>query len=181
MPNLYVVQTQWNHWPITLGMTLKGLRLLEFRNLEEVVDREVRGDASLKIVRDESAAAPFLKQVNDYFGGELKTFDLPLDIEGTGFQMRVWTFLQSIPYGQVASYQQAAAAAGNVKAVRAAGMANHRNPVSVIIPCHRVVGKNGALVGYGGGLDLKEALLTLEGIQLEKGRIAEPAAWMNNG
>lgn len=109
---------------------------------------------------------PFLQlawqQLQDYFAGQRQQFDLPLDPAGTPYQQKVWTALQTIPYGQTASYLEIAIRAGNAKACRAVGMANHNNPIAIIIPCHRVIGKNGKLVGYGGGLDIKEFLLNLE-------------------
>ncbi len=102
------------------------------------------------------------QQLNEYFGGSLTRFSLPLSLRGTKFQLSVWTVLQDIPYGETKSYKQVAAAAGSSRASRAVGMANHRNPVMIVIPCHRVIGANGSLVGYSGGLSLKEKLLALE-------------------
>jgi len=102
------------------------------------------------------------KQLSEYLNGERKIFDLPLDPLGTVFQMKVWKALQEIPYGATCSYKNIAEKIGNVKACRAVGMANNRNPISIIIPCHRVIGANGKLVGYGGGLDIKERLLNME-------------------
>lgn len=103
------------------------------------------------------------RQLEAYFRGDLKVFSLPLAPAGTPFQRRVWEVLLTIPYGETASYGDVAAAAGNVKAARAVGMANNRNPVAIMIPCHRVIGADGRLVGYGGGLELKRRLLELEG------------------
>ena len=109
---------------------------------------------------------PLLKaaaaQLAEYFAGQRRAFDLPLSLHGTPFQLRDWAALSTIPYGETRSYQQIAEQLGNPKACRAVGLANNRNPVSIIVPCHRVVGKNGKLVGYGGGLDVKTALLELE-------------------
>jgi methylated-DNA-[protein]-cysteine S-methyltransferase len=102
------------------------------------------------------------RQVLEYFAGKRRDFDLPLAPKGTPFQQRVWKALRDIPYGQTRSYGQIAAAVGNPKAGRAVGGANHRNPISLVQPCHRVIGANGRMVGYGGGLDKKEALLALE-------------------
>lgn len=102
------------------------------------------------------------RQVLEYFAGKRRDFDLPLAPKGTPFQQRVWQALRAIPYGQTRSYGQIAAAVGNPKAGRAVGGANHRNPISLVQPCHRVIGSSGRLVGYGGGLDKKEALLALE-------------------
>jgi methylated-DNA-[protein]-cysteine S-methyltransferase len=102
------------------------------------------------------------RQLKEYFAGKRRDFDLPLAPAGTEFMLRVWKALQEIPYGETRSYKDIAAMAGNSKACRAVGMANNRNPISIIIPCHRVIGANGDLVGYGGGLDKKVFLLDLE-------------------
>ena len=104
------------------------------------------------------------KQLMEYFSGSRKIFDLPLAFEGTSFQQKVWKALLTIPYGQVRSYKDIAKQTGNEKACRAVGMANNRNPIGIIIPCHRVIGSDGKLVGYGGGLDIKRYLLQLEGV-----------------
>ncbi|ADL50287.1 methylated-DNA--[protein]-cysteine S-methyltransferase [Clostridium cellulovorans] len=103
-----------------------------------------------------------VKQLEDYFKGTLKEFDLPLAPNGTKFQQSVWRALQDIPYGETKSYGEVARSIGNPKAARAVGMANNRNPIAIFIPCHRVIGVNGKLVGYGGGIDIKEILLGLE-------------------
>lgn len=101
-------------------------------------------------------------QLDAYFKGKLHDFSLPLNPDGTAFQKQVWTALCQIPYGKTQSYGETANAIGKPKAARAIGMANHNNPIMIIIPCHRVIGKNGKLVGYGGGIDIKEKLLALE-------------------
>ncbi|OTG68427.1 glycosyltransferase [Acinetobacter sp. ANC 4218] len=102
------------------------------------------------------------KQLTEYFAGTRQQFDLPLDFEGTEFQKKVWQALLTIPFGETRSYRDIAEQVGNVKAVRAVGAANGKNPISIIAPCHRVVGTNGKLVGFAGGLDNKEILLKLE-------------------
>lgn len=102
------------------------------------------------------------RQLEEYFAGERQVFSLPLSPRGTDFQRRVWQALQAIPYGQTCTYGDIARQVGSPKAFRAVGMANHRNPISIIIPCHRVIGASGGLTGYGGGLPLKQALLELE-------------------
>ena len=102
------------------------------------------------------------KQLNEYFEGQRQVFDLPLDFEGTEFQQKVWQALLTIPFGETRSYKQIAEQIGNVKAVRAVGAANGKNPISIIAPCHRVVGANGKLVGFAGGLENKDVLLKLE-------------------
>lgn len=102
------------------------------------------------------------KQLREYFDGTRKQFTVSLNPKGTSFQQKVWKALQDIPYGETRTYGQIAAAVGNGKASRAVGMANHNNPIMLLIPCHRVIGANKGLVGYAGGLDVKEWLLKLE-------------------
>ena len=102
-------------------------------------------------------------QLNAYFDGDRKDFDIPLDLRGTPFQERVWTVLRDIPYGETRSYMDQAIALGIPKAVRAVASANGDNRIAIMVPCHRVIGKNGTLVGYGGGLWRKQFLLDLEG------------------
>lgn len=105
-----------------------------------------------------------IKQLNEYFDGKRKSFDLPLEPNGTEFQNKVWNALKEIPFGETRSYGEIAKIIGNEKAARAVGMANNKNPIAIIVPCHRVIGANGKLVGYAGGLDIKERLLNLEKI-----------------
>jgi methylated-DNA-[protein]-cysteine S-methyltransferase len=107
-------------------------------------------------------------ELDAYFAGDLRQFSVPLDLRGTDFQRQVWQLLQSIPYGETRSYGQIASALGRPTASRAVGRANGTNPVAIIVPCHRVIGANGELVGYGGGLDRKQALLDLEANVLKK-------------
>ena len=102
------------------------------------------------------------QQLIEYFSGQRKVFDILLDFEGTDFQKQVWSALLTIPYGETRSYKQIAQQLGNEKAVRAVGAANGKNPISIIAPCHRVIGAGGALVGFAGGLDKKEILLRLD-------------------
>ena len=106
------------------------------------------------------------KQLEQYFAGQRQQFDLPLDFQGTDFQQQVWQTLLTIPYGETRSYKEIAVQIGNEKAVRAVGAANGRNPISIIAPCHRVIGSSGALVGFAGGLDKKQILLSLEQSQI---------------
>jgi methylated-DNA-[protein]-cysteine S-methyltransferase len=108
-------------------------------------------------------AAEAVRQLQAYFSGKLRRFDLPLDMQGTEFQLRVWRELEAIPFGETRSYSQIATAIGAPKAVRAVGAANGANPIPIVVPCHRVIGAAGTLVGYGGGLPLKKRLLELEG------------------
>ncbi|HXB47236.1 MAG TPA: methylated-DNA--[protein]-cysteine S-methyltransferase [Streptosporangiaceae bacterium] len=121
-------------------------------------------DESLGSLGD-PGAAPFAaaaRQLADYFAGQLTAFDLPLAPAGTNFQSHVWAALRTIPYGQTWSYAQLAEKIGRASAVRAVGLANGKNPIAVVIPCHRVIGSDGSLTGYGGGLDRKRFLLDLE-------------------
>jgi methylated-DNA-[protein]-cysteine S-methyltransferase len=115
---------------------------------------------------EESKETPLLKmaaaQLQEYFEGKRKVFDLPLNPRGTEFQKKVWDALKTIPYGERWSYKQVAESIGKPTAARAVGMANNKNPLMIVVPCHRVVGANGDLVGYAGGLHIKEMLLKLE-------------------
>jgi methylated-DNA-[protein]-cysteine S-methyltransferase len=109
--------------------------------------------------------APFrqaARQLDSYFAGRLHHFDLPLAPEGTPFQLRVWSALREIPYGRTISYGELARRVGNPNASRAVGLANGSNPIAIIVPCHRVIGANGKLTGFGGGIDVKRRLLELE-------------------
>lgn len=123
----------------------------------------------------QSHESPFTavrQQLDAYFGGELQTFDLPLDPAGTDFQRQVWQALQDIPYGQTESYGQLAQRIGRRNASRAVGMANGRNPIPIIVPCHRVIGADGSLTGYGGGIERKRWLLAHEGWQPDQPKAA---------
>jgi methylated-DNA-[protein]-cysteine S-methyltransferase len=120
---------------------------------------EVPEDAE---IRETPLLAEAVRQFDDYFSGKLKEFTLPLAPEGTAFMKQVWAALQEIPYGKTASYGEIAGRIGKPKAARAVGLANNRNPIPIIIPCHRVIGANGSLTGYAGGLDMKRKLLELE-------------------
>ncbi|WP_310938288.1 methylated-DNA--[protein]-cysteine S-methyltransferase [Clostridium sp. SHJSY1] len=105
-----------------------------------------------------------IKELNEYFDGKRKYFNLPLNPHGTEFQKKVWNALMEIPFGETRSYKEIAKAIGNEKASRAVGMANNKNPIMIIIPCHRVIGSNGKLIGYAGGIDVKDKLLNIEKI-----------------
>ena len=111
---------------------------------------------------DRKFFGPVRDQLNAYFSKKLKTFDLKLALLGTPFQLKVWKCLAEIPYGELTTYSAIAKKIGNPKAVRAVGGANARNPLPIVLPCHRVIGSNGTLTGFGGGLDVKEKLIALE-------------------
>jgi methylated-DNA-[protein]-cysteine S-methyltransferase len=117
-------------------------------------------------VRNDLLFVEAIAQINAYFSGALRKFNLPIKLKGSEFQMHVWDKLRTIPYGETISYGSLARQVGNPKAYRAVGLANGRNPVGIIVPCHRVIGVNGALTGYGGGLDRKRWLLDHERSQL---------------
>jgi methylated-DNA-[protein]-cysteine S-methyltransferase len=129
-------------------------------------DVQYINEKGLDILTLNEQETPLLKQaasqLKEYFDGKRKNFDLPLSFNGTPFQIADWRALLSIPYGETRSYKQIAEQIGSPKACRAVGLANNRNPISIIIPCHRVIGSDSSLVGYGGGLDIKERLLALE-------------------
>ena len=122
----------------------------------------MRKDPEPDWIYNEKPFAVARQQLTEYFAGERREFDLPLKLNGTEFQMSVLRALQQIPYGETTSYAEVAARIGRPKAVRAVGAANGRNPIPIIVPCHRVIGSHGDLTGFGGGLDTKDALLRLE-------------------
>jgi methylated-DNA-[protein]-cysteine S-methyltransferase len=146
--------------PLLLAGSDLGLKLVSFAEgrRARAVDRSWREDAAI--------FAETTEQLRSYFAGERIAFDLPLILEGTEFQKKVWTALQTIPYGETISYKGLAERIGNPNAVRAVGAANGANPIPIIIPCHRVIGNDGSLTGFGGGLPLKKKLLQLESRQL---------------
>jgi O-6-methylguanine DNA methyltransferase len=152
--------------PLTLLKTEKGLCRINFGSAEENLPlinvwlKKQALNAELKL--DQHSLQPYMTQITEYFAQERKAFDLPLDLYGSTFQKKVWEGLCEIPYGETYSYKDVATMIGSPKAVRAIGNANNKNPLPIVIPCHRVIGSNGALVGYGGGLDKKEILLHLE-------------------
>ncbi|MCA1221117.1 methylated-DNA--[protein]-cysteine S-methyltransferase [Streptomyces sp. 8L] len=142
--------------PLTLVATdgaLSGVYMVSHRHMPPAETFGARSDRPFAAV---------VEQLEAYFRGELRDFDLPVHLAGTDFQRRVWSELTRIPYGQTRSYGQLAAALGQPGASRAVGLANGRNPVSIVVPCHRVVGSTGSLTGYGGGLANKQRLLALE-------------------
>ena len=145
---------------LLLAADAKGLRRVSFENSK----RSAPPESNWK--QNRAAFAEVIRQLQAYFRGELKEFDLPLAMEGTEFQLRVWNKLREIPYGETISYAQLAGRIGNPKAVRAVGLANGSNPIPIIVPCHRVIGSDGSLTGFGGGLPTKKRLLELESKQL---------------
>ena len=160
MNEVYDTQFESPVGPLLLAGDAKALRLVSF----EGGKRSATADADWK--QNRAPFAEVIRQLQAYFHGELKEFDLPLAMEGTEFQLRVWKELRAIPYGETISYAQLAGRIGNPRAVRAVGSANGSNPIPIIVPCHRVIGSNGSLTGFGGGLPTKKLLLELESKQL---------------
>jgi methylated-DNA-[protein]-cysteine S-methyltransferase len=146
--------------PLLLAGDCQALRYVSFKSSK----RSAPPRADWK--PNKEPFAEVIRQLQAYFRGELKEFDLPLAMEGTEFQLRVWNALRGIPYGETISYAQLAERIGNPKAVRAVGLANGSNPIPIIVPCHRVIGSDGSLTGFGGGLSTKRMLLELENKQL---------------
>src|ERR1700676_103809 len=156
--------------PLFLAVSGRGLVALEFdvrlagqqsirpnpRHLRE----EKRG---LTFEDSASLTRSYVNELEEYFAGKRREFTFPLDLRGTDFQLACWRALLAIPYGETRSYADIARAVGKPNAFRAVGMANNRNPVAIVVPCHRVIASDGTLCGYGGGLDLKRKLLELEG------------------
>jgi methylated-DNA-[protein]-cysteine S-methyltransferase len=150
--------------PIVIAATATGLAGLWFADNQRYLPLQLSGPAAWPDDADHPILTQARQQLHDYFAGRRSHFDLPLDLGcGTAFQQSVWRALLDIPQGEVVSYGEVSRRIGKPAAVRAVGGAVGRNPVSIVVPCHRVMGASGALTGYGGGLDRKTALLTLEG------------------
>ena len=140
--------------PLLIVASDRGLVRLEF-------DRDPAKIPANGVNSDEKTA-PYRWQVEEYFRGERQRFDFPLDLRGTDFQKRCWQALLEIPYGETRSYADIARAVGSPRGFRAVGLANNRNPIAIVVPCHRVLASDGSLCGYGGGLEVKQHLLELE-------------------
>ncbi|SES42559.1 methylated-DNA--[protein]-cysteine S-methyltransferase [Salipaludibacillus aurantiacus] len=166
-PRIYYSEMDSPIGTLTLAKSEKGICFIEFGSVSSAcasIKAKLRKmHINGELAEDPAALVEEKHQLAEYFSGERKTFDLPLDLIGSTFQKLVWEKVKDIPYGSTKSYKQIASEIGAPKAVRAIGGANNKNPVPIIIPCHRVIGSNGAMVGYGGGLDKKEILLRLEG------------------
>ncbi|MGA2102376.1 MAG: methylated-DNA--[protein]-cysteine S-methyltransferase [Candidatus Sulfotelmatobacter sp.] len=156
--------------PLFLAASVRGLVALEFDKRlpgQQTIrpnPRDLRAES--KKVRFEDSSnelAPYTRELEEYFAGTRRAFDFPLDLRGTDFQVACWRALLAIPYGETRTYADIARAVGRPQGFRAVGMANNRNPVAIVVPCHRVIASDGTLCGYGGGLDIKRKLLELEG------------------
>ena len=156
--------------PLFLAASDKGLVALEFdarlpgQRTIRPNPRDLRAESN-KITFAESSASlsRYTNELEQYFGGQRREFSFPLDLRGTDFQLACWHALLAIPYGETRSYADIARAVGRPQGFRAVGMANNRNPIAIVVPCHRVIASDGSLCGYGGGLDIKRKLLELEG------------------
>jgi O-6-methylguanine DNA methyltransferase len=162
--------------PLFLAASQNGLVALEFDarlpgqqtirpNPRDLREESARREAAAKFqfVPSVEVLQPFVRELEEYFAGHRRQFSFPLDLRGTDFQLACWRALLAIPYGETRSYADIARAVGRPTGFRAVGMANNRNPVAIVVPCHRVIASDGSLCGYGGGLDLKRKLLELEG------------------
>jgi O-6-methylguanine DNA methyltransferase len=162
--------------PLFLAASEKGLVALEFdkrlpgQQTIRLNPRDLRSENGSKAgktgVRFEESASelrPYTRELEEYFAGQRREFTFPLDLRGTEFQLACWRALLKIPYGETRTYADIARAVGRRQGFRAVGMANNRNPVAIVVPCHRVIASDGTLCGYGGGLDVKRKLLELEG------------------
>ena len=145
---------------LLLAASERGLCALEFDFLGKCLAAAEKRKSWL---RSDEHLQPWRQELEAYFSGKLRVFQQPLDLHGTDFQLRCWNALLAIPYGETRSYADQARAIGSPRGFRAVGMANHDNPIAIIVPCHRVITSDHKLGGYGGGLDVKEKLLELEG------------------
>jgi O-6-methylguanine DNA methyltransferase len=157
METLEFVHTDSPVGALFLAVSTKGLVRLEFRDRMQKINPE-----KIQLHESKSALASCLRELDEYFAGKRHEFSIPLDLRGTEFQIACWRALLEIPYGETRSYRDIAEAIGHPQACRAVGMSNNRNPVAIIVPCHRVIASSGSLCGYGGGLDIKRKLLDLE-------------------
>jgi len=147
-----------------LAASEKGLVRLEFEGRMQEID-----PAATRLQESKEVLAPYLRELDEYFSGRRRAFSFPLDLRGTEFQLKCWRALLDIPYGETRTYRDIARGIGHPRAFRAVGMSNNRNPIAIVVPCHRVIASDGSLCGYGGGLDIKRKLLELEGACFLKG------------
>jgi O-6-methylguanine DNA methyltransferase len=145
--------------PLNIAVSAKGLVALEFErgNFPPAKSKNLLWENS------PGKTKPFKRELNEYFSGKRREFTFPIDLRGTPFQLQCWSALLNIPYGETRTYADIARAVRKPQAFRAVGMANNRNPIAIVVPCHRVIASDGTLCGYGGGLDVKRKLLELEG------------------
>lgn len=157
METLLFARTPSPAGPLFLAASEKGLVRLEFETRVMKLDSK-----TIQLRESRQALAPYLRELDEYFAAERREFSMPLDLRGTPFQLACWQALLEIPYGETRSYADIARSIGHPQAFRAVGMSNNRNPLAIVVPCHRVIASGGSLCGYGGGLDIKRKLLDLE-------------------
>ena len=157
METLFFFRTPSPVGPLFLAASEKGLMRLEFEKRVMKLNNK-----TIRLRESRQFLAPYLLELNEYFSGDRREFTMPLDLRGTAFQLVCWQALLAIPYGETRSYADIARAIGHPQAFRAVGMSNNRNPIAIVVPCHRVIASGGSLCGYGGGLDIKRKLLDLE-------------------
>lgn len=157
METLFYACTPSPAGPLFLAASTKGLVRLEFEARMQKLN-----PVTTQLQESQRVLAPYVDQINEYFSAGRREFSVPLDLRGTDFQLACWRALLEIPYGETRSYRDIAEAIDHPHACRAVGMSNNRNPIAIIVPCHRVIASGGSLCGYGGGLDLKRKLLDLE-------------------
>jgi O-6-methylguanine DNA methyltransferase len=170
METLHSTTTASPIGPLFLAASAQGLVALEFdarlpgQQSIRPNPRDLRAEKKqFSFAESDGALQPYVTELKEYFAGRLREFSFPLDLRGTDFQRSCWNALLAIPYGETRTYADIARAVGKPNAFRAVGMANNRNPVAIVVPCHRVIASDGTLCGYGGGLDVKRKLLELEG------------------
>jgi len=161
METLFFFRTASPVGRLFLAASAEGLVRLEFEG------RVMRMAQGVELRESRQAIAPYLRELDEYFAGERREFSVALDLRGTPFQLDCWHALLAIPYGETRSYGDVARAIGRPQAFRAVGMANNRNPIAIVVPCHRVIASGGSLCGYGGGIDVKRRLLELEHAHLQ--------------
>ncbi len=164
--SIYASSINHSYMELYIAASDKGLVFVgaQHSSMEELKQYCQKQYPHCEVVENDLFISPYSSQLIEYLDGKRKQFTLPFDISGTPFQLQVWNELCKIPFGKTATYSEVATNIGNPKAVRAVGGAIGSNPLSIVIPCHRVIGKNGSLTGYSGGLDVKKRLLDLEGI-----------------
>jgi len=177
METLHTVTTDSAVGPLFLAASDGGLVALEFdargpgqqsirpnpRDIRKGNHREEKLNETVVFEHSPRRLRPYIEEIEEYFAGQRRAFTFPLDLRGTAFQLACWRALLAIPYGETRTYADIARAVGKPNAFRAVGMANNRNPIAIVVPCHRVIASDGTLCGYGGGLDVKRKLLELEG------------------
>ena len=157
METLFVGRSPSPVGPLFLAVSSGGLLRLEFETRRQILNSGI-----FQWRESAEAVKPYLRELEEYFAGQRRRFSFPVDLRGTEFQIKCWRALLAIPYGETRSYGDIAQAIGHPQAFRAVGMANNRNPIAIVVPCHRVVAGDGTLCGYGGGLEVKRQLLELE-------------------